>query len=71
MDMRAIFDRLMAFDTVSSRPNIDLMQFVRDLLADAGVEVVLIPILRGARPICLRPSGRPVRAVSCCLGTPM
>ena len=43
MDMRAIFDRLMCFDTVSSKPNIALMQFVRDLLADAGIEAVLIP----------------------------
>ncbi len=43
MDMRAIFDRLMCFDTVSSKPNIALMQFVQDLLADAGVEAVLIP----------------------------
>jgi acetylornithine deacetylase len=43
MDMRAIFDRLMCFDTVSSKPNIALMQFVQDLLVDAGVEAVLIP----------------------------
>ncbi|MFZ9197880.1 MAG: acetylornithine deacetylase [Paracoccaceae bacterium] len=43
MDMRAIFDRLMCFDTVSSKPNIALMQFVQDLLADAGVQAVLIP----------------------------
>jgi acetylornithine deacetylase len=43
MDMRAIFDRLMCFDTVSSKPNIALMQFVQDLLADARVEAVLIP----------------------------
>ena len=43
MDMRAILDRLMCFDTVSSKPNIALMQFVQDLLADAGVEAVLIP----------------------------
>jgi acetylornithine deacetylase len=43
MDMRAIFDRLMGFDTVSSKPNIDLMQFVQALLADAGIEAVLIP----------------------------
>jgi len=41
--MRAIFDRLMCFDTVSSKPNIALMQFVQDLLADAGVQAVLIP----------------------------
>ncbi|WP_430463201.1 acetylornithine deacetylase [Tabrizicola sp.] len=42
MDMRAIFDRLMGFDTVSSKPNIALMQFVQDLLSDAGIEAVLI-----------------------------
>ena len=41
-DMRAIFDRLMAFDTVSSKPNIALMEYVRDLLAEAGVASVLI-----------------------------
>ena len=43
MDMRAIFERLMGFDTVSSKPNIDLMHYVRDLLADAGIDAVLIP----------------------------
>ncbi len=43
MDMRAIFERLMGFDTVSSKPNIDLMHYVRNLLADAGIDAVLIP----------------------------
>ena len=49
MDMRAIFDRLMSFDTVSSKPNIELMQFVRDLLAEAGISSVLIPDAAGGK----------------------
>ncbi len=49
MDMRAIFDRLMSFNTVSSRPNIELMQFVRDLLAEAGIGSVLIPDATGGK----------------------
>ena len=39
----AILDRLIAFDTVSSRPNAGLMEYVRDLLAGAGIASVLIP----------------------------
>ncbi|WP_164625687.1 acetylornithine deacetylase [Tabrizicola oligotrophica] len=49
MDMRAIFDRLMGFDTVSSKPNIELMDYVRDLLAGAGIEAVLIPDPSGGK----------------------
>nr|WP_245941464.1 acetylornithine deacetylase [Cereibacter changlensis] len=41
--MRAILERLIAFDTVSSRPNRALIDWVRDLLAGAGIESVLIP----------------------------
>lgn len=47
--MRDIFARLMAFDTVSARPNIELMRYVRDLLAGAGIEAVLIPDPSGAK----------------------
>ena len=43
MQCREIFERLVAFDTVSAKPNIDLMLYVRDLLAAAGVTVLLIP----------------------------
>ena len=46
--MRAIFERLMAFDTVSARPNMELMLWLRDLLAEAGAEVVLIPDAGGS-----------------------
>ncbi len=38
-----ILDRLIAFDTTSSKPNIDLQHWVRDLLAAAGIDVSLIP----------------------------
>lgn len=43
MDMREILGRLIAFDTVSSKPNMALMGYVQGLLADAGIETLLIP----------------------------
>ena len=42
-----IFARLMSFDTTSHKPNIDLMRFVADLLAQAGVSARLIPDAHG------------------------
>lgn len=45
----SIFERLMGFDTVSSKPNIDLMTYVQGLLADAGIEAVLIPDAAGGK----------------------
>jgi acetylornithine deacetylase len=47
--MRDILERLMGFDTVSSRPNIALMDYVRDLLAGAGIASVLIPDPSGGK----------------------
>lgn len=47
--MRDILDRLIAFDTVSARPNIDLMHWVRDRLAGAGIEAALIPDAGGGK----------------------
>ena len=41
--MREILERLLAFDTVSHRPNAALMAYVRALLEDAGLTVTLIP----------------------------
>lgn len=49
MDTRAILDKLIAFPTVSSDPNIALMQWVSDLLAGAGVSSVLIPDATGKK----------------------
>ncbi len=49
MQSRDILEKLVAFDTVSSRPNMALMGWVRDLLAGAGVEAVLIPDAAGAK----------------------
>ncbi len=47
--MRAILERLIGFDTVSSNPNMDLMLYVQDLLAEAGITAVLIPDPAGGK----------------------
>lgn len=44
-----ILEKLVAFDTVSSKPNMALMEWVRDLLADAGIAATLIPDASGAK----------------------
>ena len=49
MQMRAILDRLIGFDTVSSRSNMELMVFVRGVFADAGIEALLIPDASGGK----------------------
>ena len=49
MDSRVILEQLLAFDTVSSQPNIELMGYVRDLLADAGIAATLIPDPSGGK----------------------
>lgn len=49
MTPRDILAHLLSFDTVSSQPNIDLMLWVRDLLAEAGIDAVLIPDATGAK----------------------
>lgn len=47
MPFQTIFARLMEFDTTSHRPNMALMLYVRDLLAEAGVTAQLIPDAQG------------------------
>jgi acetylornithine deacetylase len=49
MKTRDILARLLAFDTVSANPNRQLMDFVRGLLAEAGVESLLIPDETGGK----------------------
>jgi acetylornithine deacetylase len=49
MQTKDILARLLAFDTVSVRPNMDLMVWVKGLLAAAGAEVVLIPDPTGTK----------------------
>lgn len=49
MVMRGILERLLAFDTVSDRPNLALMHYVRDLLEAAGIGVVLVPDAAGGK----------------------
>ena len=43
MQSVAILERLIAFPTVSRDPNLDLIDFVRELLADAGIDGALVP----------------------------
>lgn len=62
MAMRGILERLMAFDTVSANPNIGLMGYVRDLLATAGIEAVLIPDPAGGKANLYAHVGPPGRA---------
>lgn len=47
--MRGILERLLAFDTVSHRPNMALMDHVRGLLEGAGVRVLLVPDAGGGK----------------------
>lgn len=42
-DAHALLDRLIAFDTVSDRPNLELILWVRDVLAGVGVAATVIP----------------------------
>lgn len=49
MDRRAILERLVAFDTVSAKPNRALIDWVQGLLAGAGVESVVIPDAGGGK----------------------
>ena len=44
-----ILSRLIAFDTVSSRPNMALMVYVQGLLREVGVEAMLIPDPAGGK----------------------
>ncbi|WP_136646293.1 acetylornithine deacetylase [Tabrizicola sp. YIM 78059] len=49
MQSKDILDRLIGFDTVSAKPNMALMGYVKDLLAGAGVPAVLIPDALGGK----------------------
>ena len=47
--MLAIFERLIGFNTISSNPNIALMDYVQDLLAKGGIESTLIRDATGTK----------------------
>jgi acetylornithine deacetylase len=49
MQMEALLERLVSFDTVSHRSNLPLVGFVRDLLVEAGVTAELIPDATGEK----------------------
>ena len=47
--MRAILERLIGFDTVSSNPNMDLMLYVQEVLRGEGIASTLIPDPAGGK----------------------
>ena len=47
--MRPILERLIGFDTVSAKSNLDLLGYLRGLLAEAGIDSVLVPDATGAK----------------------
>lgn len=47
--MRDIFEQLMRHDTVSVRPNMQLMHWIKARLEDAGIAVTLIPDAEGQK----------------------
>ncbi|GGO32670.1 acetylornithine deacetylase [Gemmobacter aquaticus] len=47
--MRDIFEQLMRHDTVSARPNLQLMHWIKARLEDAGIAVTLIPDAEGQK----------------------
>ena len=47
--MLNIFERLIGFNTISANPNIDLMAYVSGVLAEAGIESVLIKDASGGK----------------------
>ena len=49
MHTRDILEKLVGFDTVSARPNLDLIHWVRDLLAEVGVDAQVILDEGGAK----------------------
>ena len=62
MMMRQVLERLIGFDTVSAKSNLDLLEYVRGLLTDAGIESVLIPDATGQKAnlyAVVGPSGVP------------
>lgn len=60
MDSLHLLDRLIAFPTVSDRPNLELVAFVRDFLSSRGFQISLIPDATGTKAnlfATLGPSG--------------
>jgi acetylornithine deacetylase len=48
-DIRPILEALVSFDTVSRNPNLDLIRYARDLLAQAGIDATLVPDATGTK----------------------
>lgn len=62
MDSLQLLDRIIAFPTVSDRPNLELVAFVRDFLSSRGFEIVLVADATGKKAnlfATMGPSDRP------------
>lgn len=62
MKTKDILSRLIAFETVSPMPNLGLINWLRDVLADAGAEVTVIPDASGHKAnlyASVGPKGKP------------
>lgn len=55
-----ILTRLIAFDTTSDRSNLALIHFVRDLLAEHGIQATVLPNAEGDKASLLATIGPPV-----------
>ena len=53
----AIFERLLAFETVSSESNLDLIEYVRELLASKGIESLIVKDESGKKANLFASSG--------------
>ncbi len=67
MNSRTILERLVAFPTISRDSNGALIAYARGLLADSGIESILVPDETGAKAslyATIGPRGRPGVALS-------
>ncbi len=60
-DIRPILSALLSFDTVSAKPNMALMHYARDLLAERGIKASLIPDPSGGKANLYATIGPPDR----------
>lgn len=65
-----ILKRLIAFDTVSSEPNMALIEYVRELLASKGIESLIVKDETGKKANLFASTARVTCRACCFPGTP-
>ena len=66
-----MLEKLIGFDTTSSKSNMDLINFIKDYLSSHGIESHLIANDDNSKANCLQQSGHPPAAGLACPGIPM